>query len=343
VRCILPFFTLALIACTGETDPIPPGPPAWTVALDQDDLSGAVLSAWGAVPDQPFVVGGPLGNPGEAIAIHYDGAAWQNLAPGGTDSFWWVHGTAVDDVWMVGEHGRVSHWDGAAFTEHDIGIDATVWGVFAFARDDVWVVAGNPGGGMMEPNDIVMRWDGSDWTVETVPMPYGVAFYKIWGRSSDDLYIVGENGVIWRRDQGDWLDESVTGTGTLFTVTGCGEDVYAVGGYSVLHTLGDGLWLDLAEEMSLPEDWLSGAVNGVGCAPPADLVLAGNGGLKERLVEDGFTQEFTVRPFEDLHGAWASGDGVFWVAGGDFISPASGSKRKGVIGRYGPGTVADHL
>jgi hypothetical protein len=323
-------------ACSAETDPPPPEPAAWRVVLDEADLGGAVLSVWGPAPDQPFVVGGPLGNDGAALALRYDGLVWHDLAPGGTATFWWVHGTGADDVWMVGEEGRIVHWDGAAFEEHDAGIDATVWGVFAFARDEVWVVAGNPGAGMLEANDIVARWDGTSWTGVPVPTPYGSAFYKVWGTSPDDLYVVGENGVIWHRTGGSWQDESVADVGTLFTTWGCSAgEVYAVGGYSVLRSSGGGSWDAVEVE-------LTNQVNGVSCSG-ADLVLAGNGGLKQRRLEAGWTQEFTEAPYDDLHAAWASGGGVFWTVGGDFVSGPSPGTRRGVVARYGPGTVTDHL
>src|SRR3954463_12834965 len=82
--------------------------PAWQVVLDDKTLGGAVLSAWGTGPDDVFIVGGPLGDSGfEAVAVHYDGATWTKLAPGGADSFWWVSGSGSKDVWMVGEKGRI--------------------------------------------------------------------------------------------------------------------------------------------------------------------------------------------------------------------------------------------
>jgi hypothetical protein len=89
-------------------------PAGWQVVLDGADLDRAVLSTWGAAPDDVYAVGGPLGNSGfETLAIHFDGTKWEELSPGGTETFWWVSGSGPKDVWMVGTEGRIAHWDGA--------------------------------------------------------------------------------------------------------------------------------------------------------------------------------------------------------------------------------------
>ncbi|MCC6558923.1 MAG: hypothetical protein IT372_38840 [Polyangiaceae bacterium] len=331
----------ALVGCPDETDPPPVEPPAWQVALDADDLDRAVLSVWGSGPGDVFVVGGPLGNTGrETLALRYDGERWRDLAPGGDETFWWVSGSAPDDVWMVGERGRIAHWDGASFTEHESGTTATLWGVLALSPADAWIVGGSPGGGASAPNDIVLHWDGAAWAPEPLPgEPLGRALYKVWGTSSDDLYVVGELGVIWHRAGATWErqdDPSLT-TSTLFTVNGCGaSEVYAVGGQAVLRSDG-AAWTRLDVD-------LSSSVNGVACGGPGDVAIVGFGGLKQRLVDGAWINEFTVQPYQDLHAAWAEGGGAFWAVGGDFISSSSpGQPRAGVVARYGPGRVADAI
>src|SRR5689334_23287934 len=109
----------------------------------------------------------------------------------------------------------------------------------AFGPDDAWAVGGTPDSGTGKPNDIVLRWDGASWTQDTLPgAPLGVTLFKVWGTSSDDLYVVGEQGTIWHRTAGAWTfegDAALTQS-RLFTVHGCGkDDVFAVGGPTVLH------------------------------------------------------------------------------------------------------------
>lgn len=309
-----------------------PGAPAWEVILDEDDLDGAVLSVWGAGPEDVFIAGGPLGNPGRsAVAWHYDGCQWEDLSPGGAETFWWVGGSSNTDVWFAGEKGRIAHYDGASITDVPSGVTATVWGVTAFAPDDAWAVAGTPEGGTAQPNDIVLRWDGGAWKKEELPgEPRGVSLFKVWGTSGDDLYVVGEQGTIWHRGPGGWVFEGDPdlSQARLFTVNGCGkDDVFAVGGNSVLHRDAAG-WskVDIA---------LGNQVNGVSCGPPGGAVVVGFGGLKQRLVDGAWVDDFSEEPYSDLHGAWADGQGAYWAVGGDFLTPPKDARRKGIVARYG--------
>jgi hypothetical protein len=332
---------LGALVLPGCSDPGPPsddGPAAWSVVLDEGDLDRAVLSIWGTAPDDVFAVGGPLGNTGrERLALHYDGAQWRELPSPGEETLWWVSGSGPNDVWMVGEHGLALHWDGASFVPHETGTTATLWGVIAFSPDEAWAVGGNPGGAPDTPKDIVLRWDGVSWSPEALPQALGRALYKVWGDGSDDLYTVGEYGVIWHRTGDAWQLQSdpPLAQGTLLTVNGCSStEIYAVGGRDVLRSDGTA-W----SRLDLP---LNNTVNGVTCGRPGEVAIVGSGGLKARLVDNAWIDEFDKEPYTDLHAVWADGEGALWAAGGDFISgPAPGKPRIGVIARYGKGRIAD--
>lgn len=317
-------------------------PSAWQVVLDGAALDRAVLSVWGSGPSDVFAVGGPLGNAGLAtLALHFDGAGFRELSPGGTETFWWVYGTGPSDVWMVGERGRIAHYDGTAFTEHASGVTATLWGVWAASSTDAWAVGGTPEGGTKAPNDIVLHWDGASWTRQVLPgEPLGRTLYKVWGTSSSDLYVVGEAGTIWHRCGTTWTLESKAAPlakGTLFTVHGCSAtEVYAVGGNDVLRTDG-AVWSRVDVE-------LMNQVDGVSCGAPGEVVLVGLGGLKQRLHQGAFFDDFREEPYGDLHAAWADHVGSYWAVGGDFFSkPTPNQPRAGLVARYGPGTVASAL
>jgi hypothetical protein len=311
------------------------GPPAWQVVLDDKTLGGAVLSVWGTGPDDVYAVGGPLGNSGfDAIAVHYDGAKWTKLSPGGADSFWWVAGSGAKDVWMVGEKGRITHYDGASFVESPRLTTATIWGVWAASASDAWAVGGTPEGGTSAPNDVVLHWDGQAWSEDALPQKLGRALNKVWGTSSSDLYAVGEAGTIWHRKGTTWSLEKNPATANLFTVYGCSAtDVYVVGGQDVLHSDGSGTWTKVDVQ-------LGNSANGVTCNPGGNVLVVGFGGLKQRLVDGEWINEFTTPPYGDLHGSWADGHGAFWAVGGDFASsPAAGKARRAIISRYGSGTI----
>lgn len=325
---------LALAGCPNEC-PAPvgePGPAAWEEILGEEDLDGAILSVWGAGPSTVFIAGGPLGNPGRsAVAWRYDGCSWQDLSPGGADTFWWVSGSSATDVWFVGEKGRISHYDGQSMRDVPSGVTATIWGAIAFGPDDAWAVGGTPEAGANKPNDIVLRWDGSAWKPEALPgAPLGVSLFKVWGTSSDDLYVVGEQGTIWHRTASGWATEPSGTDVRLFTVHGCGaDDVFAVGGQSVLHR-------DAAGWSAVTNIELGNLVNGVSCGLPGSAIVVGNGGLKQRLVDGTWIDDFSIEPYANFHSAWADGEGAFWAVGGDFQTPAKDARRLGVVARYGP-------
>jgi len=313
-------------------------PPAWFVVFDDGQLDRAVLSIWGTDRTDVYAVGGPVGNGQPALALRFHGGHWRELEPGGTGTLWWVAGSGSTDVWMVGTQGRILHWDGAAFTEHASGTTATLWGVWAAAPDDAWAVGGTPNGGTAAAadNDLVLHWDGAAWSRVELPRRLGVALFKVWGTSSENLYAVGEGGTLWHRTARGWRLESEPPLATwpLLTVSGCGPDeVYAVGGRDVL--LWDGTrWA--REEVSL-----TGNVNGVAC-DGFEALLVGSGGMKLRKVRGEWKSESAKVPHADLHAAWADDKGNFWAVGGDFVSPSvPGRARDGVVAWYGSGTVTD--
>ena len=337
-RAIVVASIALLVGCPKDPTPEPSGPASWRTVLDQPKLDRAVLSTWGTSERDVFVVGGPLGNDGfSTLAYHFDGSAWHDLAPGGTETFWWVNGSSSTDVWMVGTAGRIAHWDGKAFKAYASGTTATLWGVFAFSSSDAWAVGGSPESGTTKPNDVVLHFDGTTWTPEVLPgAPLGRSLFKVWGTSSSDLYVVGEAGTIWHRKGSTWDLESKTplATGTLFTVTGCSaHEVYAVGGNDVLRSDGT-TWQKLVVD-------LSSGVNGVACVAPGELAIVGFGGLKQRFSGGKWIDEFSVAPFTDLHAAWGDpASKSFWAVGGDFLSEAAPMKaRRGVVARFGVGAM----
>lgn len=315
-----------------------PAQAAWQTLFDQGMLDRALLSIWGTGPEDVYAVGGPLGNGGfEALVLHFDGTSWRELPAGGAESFWWVAGSGADDLWMVGEKGRITHHDGASFTEHTSGTTATLWGAVAFGPNDAWAVGGNVG--PAEPDDVVLRWDGASWSPVTLPgEAQKRALFKVWGTSSEDLFVVGELGVLWHKKGETWTLESEppVAQGNLTTVNGCAaDDVWAVGSRDVLHYDG-AAWSSV--DLLLTND-----VNGVSCTKGL-VTLVGGGGLKRRFDGTTWQDDFLSEPHGDLHAVWGDGSGAFWAVGGDFVSsPKPDKARNGVIARYGVGLVSNTL
>ena len=343
--------SLALAGCPNDDPPVTPpvvdagpdsGPdatpaaPEWKTVLE--GLDGSLLSIWGASSKDVWAVGGSLGNGFESLVVRYDGSAnkWRRVKPTAsrTETYWWVHGTGPNDVWLVGEQGRITHWDGTAFREDTSGTTATLFGVMAFSATDVWAVGGTPESSS-GPNDVLLHFDGSSWKEEALPEKLGKAMFKVWGTSANDLYVVGEAGIVWHRANGAFVREAQgVAMNRLTTVHGCAADqVIAVGGRELLTSNGKGEWK--RSDMLLVND-----VNGVACTN-GTAVIVGGGSLKLRRVDGNWVSDFGSPPLVDLHGAWVDETGAMWGAGGQFAASAKpGITRNGTVARYGDGVVS---
>ncbi len=351
MKATLGIAAIALMACGTSSSPTAPGDggaggesgaaaPSWTLVLQ--GLTPSLLSVWGTADDDVFAAGGGLGNGTPTSLLHYDGKVWHDLGAGGTDTFWWVSGTSDHDVWAVGTSGRIAHWDGTTLTAHASGTAATLYGVWAASATDVWIVGGTPGGGTMQPNDVLLHYDGTSFTPSPLPMSLGRTFFKVWGTSSSNLYVVGEYGTIWHRTGTTWALEAnqpPLATGNLTTVAGCSAtDVYAVGGLDVLHSNGT-TWSRANVTVE------NAGVNGVSCGSAGHVVIDGFGGFRQRLVAGAWVDDTVSSPIEnDFHGAWADPQGGYWAAGGHFVDmPSAGASRDGILAYFGSATIASTM
>ncbi len=125
------------------------------------------------------------------------------------------------DVWAVGQiylrdstggFGKMynaAHWDGKKWKLH-AGTYVPFNCVFGFASNDVWMGTSAP-----------YHWDGHNWKGYNVQGIFNGWINKIWGRSSSDLYFVGDNGSIMHYD-GQKFERQESGTEVGLT------DIYGV-------------------------------------------------------------------------------------------------------------------
>jgi len=219
---------VALPACP-ETPPSPDEPAVWTQSFDATDI-GALMSVWGTSSQEAWAVGGQLD---AGVVWRFNGMGWSPLQIPDGPLLNWVHGSEAR-LWVVGNDGRILRQDGGGdFEAVDSGVTLDLWGVWAADRDQAWAVGGNVTDRDADPDPVILSWDGSAWTrVPLPPMDREIrSFFKVWGTSAENIFVVGARGVILRYDGEEWA-QTPTGTAEDFvSLWGTGpDDIVAVGG-----------------------------------------------------------------------------------------------------------------
>ncbi len=164
-------------------------------------------------------------------------ASLQSLSSG--PSAIWAAGT--NDIWVGGNAGLLMHTvDGITWTpskywsSHSTQEIDAIWGT---SSSDVYVTTMVTADGTTG----LYHSTGNDaWT--SVALPSGThSNLAIWGSSTTDLYAV--IGTILHGDgSGKWTPEA-TGSGASAVWGSGAHDVYVAGGGTILHSAGDGHWL----------------------------------------------------------------------------------------------------
>lgn len=271
-------------------------------------------------------------------ALRWDGAVWTRLDlsdyPG--RELWWAH-PGEGRVTMVGSAGLLLEYERSSGLISSVeGPDAAVtfFGVWGSNDDDVWAVGGDVGGTL--PGQIWRR-DAAGWAPYTglVDAPEGTLWFKVDGRASDDVWIVGSGGrsLHWNGSElvAQSTAEAAAGA-SLFTVDATGDEVLAVGGAAegvILHySLDDDLWVDRAPDFS-------GGINGV-CSSGGRTRAVGGQGTVYTLDDGVWTYELGGLTLRDYHACAVSPSGDLWAVGGQIVSRPLNA---GVVSYAGPRSV----
>lgn len=111
-----------------------------------------------------------------------------------TAGLYGVWGTAANDIWAVGDNNNIVNYDGSTWSTLQSGASGRLMAVWGSDPKNVWAAG-----------DSVMRWDGSSWTPQSVPVALSESYpiNSIWGSSSDDVWMAGGsillhwNGSVW--------------------------------------------------------------------------------------------------------------------------------------------------
>jgi hypothetical protein len=294
-------------------------PPAnWEPAFDATDL-GWMMSGWGPGDGTLWVVGGQLQN---GRIFHQDAAGWNEVDIGVSVSLLnWVHGTSRSDVFAGGNDGSILHFDGTTWTLQPTPTDEPVWGLWAVSPDDVWAV----GGDVASSNPpFVLHYDGQAWSAATLPSivrPGVHALFKAWGATADDVYMVGQNGVVLHYDGQSFTELFVGVSQDLIGIWGTGAaDVVIVGGRGtaeIVHYDGD-------QWQKAPASALPG-LNGVWTRSPGVAHAVGVNGTVIRVNPATLEVTPETAPTSlDLHGVFADARGQLIALGANFVVPEHG-------------------
>jgi hypothetical protein len=287
--------------------------PNWTEAFPAGEV-GWLLDVWGPAPDDLYAVGGA---PDEGRVMHFDGQTWSQVELGvDVPVLHWVHGFGPGDVTIVGSGGTVLHWDGLAWAVQDTPTDEDLWGVWGASPDDLWAVGG---GGLQAGQETILHYDGATWTEFPVPdieRANVFAFFKVWGTGADNIYIVGQQGVVLHWNGSAWIEEFPGVSDDLISLWGTGPDrIVAVGGRgSGVASVWNGVAWQPLELAPLP------GLNGVWVGADGIAHAVGNLGVTVQIDSATLDHESEIVPLPtvaqmDFHAAF-SADGQRIVAVG---------------------------
>jgi hypothetical protein len=288
-------------------------------------LSGTTFIAALSFPSGQEDVSDSLGNcgPGCLVAGGLEGrlfvrsstGRWSSAPTTGSEGgYRAVHGTAANDVWMVG--ARIRHWDGAQLKLVPENASAYFTGVYAATSTLAWAT-GNDGS--------IYAWNGTGWGQQrSAPFP-PIALNAIHGTGASDVWAVGDLGTVLHFNGTSWSAVPSSLGSTLLAVHAVSAtDVWFAGENGlVAHWDGmtfspvpgidpgafmQGIWSDgsrvvavgrigfacyLAERASSSAGWL--------------VPIGGNGAVTACLAVDGRGGRVWVGTIADGVGEWAGG------------------------------------
>lgn len=292
--------------------------PRGTLHAVLEDLPAAVLSISGRSSTDVYAVGGDASDGHGPLVLHYDGTKWTRIDSGvSSGALWWISVTPIDgDFYIAGENGVILQFDpgNGQFTRQTTpDSTTTLFGIWGASATNLWAVGGNT-----ENQAVVWHYDGHMWTAQDVStvVPSGVptTLNKVWGSGVNDVYAVGETGIILHNGGSGWSLVPSTTDNSLFTVHGNGSIVAAVGGFQV----GQIVEKDGTGPFAARAPSTAPRLNGIFVPPSGDAIAVGvNLAVVARSASGWATVDEGSDPnLRDFHGVWIDPDDGIWAVGG---------------------------
>ncbi len=221
--------SLLASACASGTDsPASPVVDSWKEAYRGANWW---LNVHARSDTERWVVGG---TPTAGAIARYDGTAFVPVSLGATVPLLnWMTEDSAGSLFVVGNHGTALVGDktGATWTVEQTGTEQDLWGVFPVGVGELIAVGGS---GRDDGAATVLRRTKSGWAPETLPTlvrPGVKAFFKVWGSSAADLWVVGQSGAVVHFNGSAWEERHAGTDRDLIAVWGTAPDrVVMVGG-----------------------------------------------------------------------------------------------------------------
>ena len=246
--------------------------------------------------------------------------AWSTEWMGVGASIQSVWGTAANDIFAVGNSGKIIHYDGTKWSEMTSPTAQTLYYVWGMASNDVFAV-GNAG--------TIIHYDGSSWSAQASGTAQNL--FCVYGTASNNVFAVGNTGANRHYDGTSWGDGPIADGNNFYSVFAASSSVLYIGGgnWRFYKTINGGVgWANVSTAPTPATVW------GLWASGPDDVFLiCGSNGLV--LHYDGLS----VTSFGDVTGATAfvndgwgtSGSNVYVVANNGGIYNYNGAAWSGTI------------
>lgn len=135
--------------------------------------------------------------------------SWSQIASGTTANLYDISMSNYSEGWVVGApingQSTILHWNGTNFSSISNPGTTSLHGIWVVSDKETWV-AGD--------GNLIMRWNGSQWTKSTIPSGstnfYGISIVDSNADGIGDFgFAVGDKGRVIKYEGGVWSDEDI--------------------------------------------------------------------------------------------------------------------------------------
>ena len=192
-----------------------------------------IRKLWGSSPDDLY------GISYDAV-WHWNGMDWrriyQNPMEGDLINIWgFRHDTGDLDLFVAGAHGAILHFNSTSGHWHPMttGVDVTLLALWGSSMENIYAVGSDR---------IVLRYDGQTWITVYGPEA-ALHFSSVWGSDPDHVFIAGDGAQILHCSTKECRWQDAPFHYPLADIWGrSAEDVYAAGSQGMVYHYDGSTW-----------------------------------------------------------------------------------------------------